>query len=82
MAKWSVETIPTFTPGREPRRVHRPRLDVLDSYDVIGRPVVGPVGLTYVSWVEEAVRPYTATRLPRGTAAGLADALRRAEHAA
>jgi len=56
-----------------------PRLaDVLDGYEVIGEPVVGPKGLTYVPWVDRAVAPYTATTLPQCTVAGLWDALRRA----
>lgn len=56
-----------------------PRLgDVLDSYEVIGRPVVTAAGLSYVPWIDQAVAPYSATRLPNGSATGLADALRRA----
>ena len=60
---------------------HR-RLDVLDSYEVIGLPVVGVTRLSYVPWIDQAVEPYTATRLPHGTATGLADAFRRAGSAA
>jgi hypothetical protein len=57
------------------------RLQVLDSYEVIGLPVVGATRLSYVPWVECAVRPYSATRLPSGTTTGLAEAFRRAEAA-
>jgi hypothetical protein len=56
---------------------HR-RLRVLDSYEVIGLPVVSISGLSYVPWIDRAVEPYTATRLPAGTGTGLAEALRRA----
>lgn len=59
----------------------RRRLQVLDSYEVIGQPVVGQTRLSYVPWIECAVQPYTATRLPSGTATGLAAAFRRAEAA-
>lgn len=59
--------------------MYRPRLDVIDGYEVIGQPVVGPTGLTYVSWIEQALEPYTATQLPAGNVVGLQDALRRAE---
>lgn len=50
---------------------HRRRLQLLDRYEVIGQPQVHG-GLTYVPWVEQAVRPYVATRVPTGTATGLA----------
>ena len=56
----------------------RRRLHLLDRYEVIGHPRVHG-GLTYVPWVEQAVRPYVATRIPTGTQTGLAplaDALR------
>jgi hypothetical protein len=56
----------------------RHRLQVLESYEVIGLPVVGPDRLTYVPWIDRAVEPYTATRLPAGRGSGLTDALRRA----
>lgn len=56
-------------------------LQVLDSYEVIGQPVVGSTRLSYVPWIDRAVEPYTATRLPSGTATGLAEAFRRAEAA-
>ena len=59
----------------------RPRLDVIDGYEVIGLPVVGPTGLTYVPWIERAAEPYAATRLPTCSVRGLWDALRRAEAA-
>ena len=49
----------------------RRRLQMLDSYEVIGQPQVHG-GLTYVPWVEQAVRPYVATRIPTGTRTGLA----------
>ncbi|MFZ6005742.1 MAG: hypothetical protein ACOYXM_17595 [Actinomycetota bacterium] len=55
------------------------RIDVLDAYEVIGQPVVGPTGLTYIPWIEQAVEPYRATRLPNCTVVGLWDALRRAQ---
>ena len=57
----------------------RRRLDVLDSYEVIGHPYVGPTRLTYVPWIDEAVQPYDATRLPNCTVVGLWDALRRSD---
>lgn len=60
---------------------HR-RLQMLDSYEVIGLPVVGTTRLSYVPWIDRAVQPYGATRLPSGTATGLAEALRRAGEAA
>lgn len=60
----------------------RRRLQVLDSYEVIGEPVVGLTRLSYVPWIDRAVSPYRATRLPVGTSTGLADALRRAGQAA
>lgn len=59
----------------------RHRLQVLDSYEVIGLPVVSHDGLRYVPWIDRAVEPYTATRLPVGSGTGLADALRRASAA-
>jgi len=52
---------------------------MLDDYEVIGCPVVGSDGLRYQPWLEEAVKPYEATRLPNCTVAGLWDALRKAE---
>lgn len=55
------------------------RLRELASYEVIGHPVVGPTRLTYRPWVEQALAPYTATKLPNCTVVGLWDALRRAE---
>ncbi|MGH9273604.1 MAG: hypothetical protein ACRDZU_03065 [Acidimicrobiales bacterium] len=60
----------------------RNRLEMLDSYEVIGFPVVGLTRLSYEPWIDRAVQPYTATRLPLGTRTGLADALRRASAAA
>lgn len=51
---------------------------MLDDYEVIGCPVVGPDGLSYERWIDQAVKPYEATRLPNCTVAGLWDALRRA----
>jgi hypothetical protein len=60
---------------------HR-RLDVLDSYEVIGQPVVGPMRLSFVPWIDQAVAPYQATRLPNCTVVGLWDALKRANSAA
>jgi hypothetical protein len=57
----------------------RRHLDELDDYEVIGHPVVGPTGLTYVPWIDRAVEPYEATQLPNCTVVGLWDALRRAE---
>jgi hypothetical protein len=57
----------------------RRHLDELEPYEVIGQPVVGPTGLTYVPWIDRAVEPYEATQLPNCTVVGLWDALRRAE---
>ena len=56
----------------------RQRLDLLESYELIGSPVVTSTRLAYVPWVQQAVLPYGATRLPVGRAAGLWDALQRA----
>ena len=58
--------------------MHRRRLDVLESYELTGNPVVTSTRLAYVPWVEQAVRPYGATRLPEGPAQGLWEALQRA----
>jgi hypothetical protein len=62
---------------------HR-RLQVLESYEVIGLPVVSSTRLSYVPWIDRAVQPYSATRLPAGTGtiSGLGEALRRASEAA
>lgn len=57
----------------------RRHLEELDGYEVIGEPVVGPHGLTYVPWIDRAVSPYNATRLPHCTVFGLWDALQRAD---
>lgn len=62
--------------------MNRNRLQVLESYEVTGLPVVGATRLSYVPWIDQAVQPYTVTRLPHGTATGLADAIRRAGAAA
>jgi len=55
----------------------RPGLQLLDAYEVIGEPVVTADRLSYVPWVERAVSPYNATRLPHCTILGLWDALQR-----
>jgi hypothetical protein len=52
-------------------------LHLLDDYEVIGQPVVSASGLVYRPWIDEAVKPYNATRLPQCTVHGLWDALRR-----
>jgi hypothetical protein len=57
----------------------RRHLAELDHYEVIGQPVVGPTGLSYVPWIDRAVLPYNATQLPTCTVFGLWDALHRAE---
>jgi hypothetical protein len=62
--------------------MHRRRLDVLDSYELIGSPVVTSTRLAYISWVQQAVQPYGATSLPNGPAQGLWEALQRARLAA
>jgi len=62
--------------------MHRNRLEVLESYELIGSPVVTSTRLAYVPWVEQAVQPYGATRLPNGPALGLWKALQRARLAA
>ena len=51
-------------------RRHRELRELLDRYEVIGQPVVRG-GLSYVPWVQQAVRPYRATRLPTGSRTGL-----------
>jgi hypothetical protein len=56
----------------------RRRLDVLEPYEVIGQPVVSSTGLSYRPWIDEAVAPYGATRLPVGSTGALRDALQRA----
>ncbi len=58
--------------------MHRHRLDVLESYELTASPIVGATRLRYVPWVEQAVEPYHATRLPVGPVHGLWDALQRA----
>ena len=55
--------------------MHRHRLDVLESYELIGSPVVTSTRLAYVPWVQQAVQPYGATRLPSGPTGGLRKAL-------
>ena len=62
--------------------MHRRRLEVLESYELIGSPVVTPTRLAYVPWVQKAVQPYGATRLPLGPALGLWKALQQAHRAA
>jgi hypothetical protein len=62
--------------------MHRRRLDVLDSYELIGSPIVTANRLAYVPWVQDALRPYNATRLPIGPVQGLSSALRKARLAA
>jgi hypothetical protein len=57
----------------------RHSLQMLDSYEVIGLPVVGRARLSYVPWIDRALQPYGATRLPSGMTSGLAEALRRAD---
>ena len=47
-------------------------------FATVGTPVVGATRLSYVPWVEQALKPYGATRLPVGTTQGLWDALHRA----
>lgn len=56
----------------------RHSLQMLDSYEVIGLPVVGVARLSYVPWIDRALQPYGATRLPSGRTSGLTEALRRA----
>ncbi len=58
--------------------MHRRRLDVIESYELTGSPVVTATRLSYVPWIDQAVKPYNATRLPVGPAQGLWDALQRA----
>jgi hypothetical protein len=62
--------------------MHRNHLDVLESYELIGSPVVTSTRLAYVPWVQQALQPYGATRLPNGPAQGLWKALQRAQLAA
>ena len=59
--------------------MHRRRLGLLESYELIGSPVVTATRLAYVPWVQQAVMPYNATRLPVGPAQGLWAALQRAQ---
>src|SRR3954447_7268338 len=62
--------------------MQRHRLDVLEPYEVTGQPVVTQTRLQYVPWVQQAVQPYRATRLPVGSTHGLWDALQRARRQA
>ena len=78
----AVRSIHDLEDGRDDRSMHRHRLDVLESYELIGSPVVTSTRLAYVPWVQEAVQPYRATRLPSGSASGLWQALQRAQVAA
>jgi len=82
MHKWPHRAIPRLRVRCHAEPMFRRRLQVLDSYEVIGLPVVGATRLSYVPWIECAVQPYTATQLPVGRVTGLADALRRASEAA
>lgn len=79
MHEWSDQAIPRLTGGCHIEAMFRHPLQVLDGYEVIGQPVVGSTGLTYVPWIDQAVRPYQATQLPNCTVVGLWDALRQAE---
>ena len=79
MVKWTGRAITGSGPRRDDRFVIRRRLDVLESYELIGTPVVGATRLSYVPWVEQALKPYGATRLPMGAAPGLWEALHRAQ---
>jgi hypothetical protein len=79
MTERAIRSIPWHGPRRDSQRMHRRQLDVLESYEVIGSPVVTSTRLAYVPWVQQAVRPYGATRLPNGPAQGLWQALQRAQ---
>ena len=63
---------------RDHQAMHRRRLEVLESYELIGSPVVTSTRLAYVPWVQQAVQPYAANRLPNGPAQGIWKALHRA----
>jgi hypothetical protein len=78
MTKWTGWAITETEPGCDDRSMIRRRLDVLESYELIGTPVVTATRLSYIPWVEQALKPYNATRLPVGPAHGLWDALNRA----
>jgi|GEM_PF-7012267 hypothetical protein len=72
MDEWSGRAIHRLTVERDAADMfQRRRLQLLDRYEVIGQPQVHG-GLTYVPWVQQAVRPYVATRIPTGTQTGLA----------
>lgn len=77
MPQWPDRAIHRLTVTCHAEVMFRRRLDVLDSYEVVGQPYVGPTRLTYVPWIDEATGPYSATRLPNCTVVGLWDALRR-----
>ena len=62
--------------------MNRRRLEVLESYELIGSPVVTSTRLAYVPWVRQAVQPYGATRIPSGPTQGLWKALQEARLAA
>lgn len=53
-------------------------LELLDTYEVIGQPVVSSTRLAYRPWIDQAIAPYGATQLPTGTIVGLWDALQQA----
>jgi hypothetical protein len=82
MTERAGRAIPSHGLGRDHQRMHRHRLSVLESYELIGTPVVTSTRLAYVPWVQQAVQPYGATRLPNGPAQGLWEALQRARLAA
>ncbi|MGK2950714.1 MAG: hypothetical protein ACSLFP_19240 [Acidimicrobiales bacterium] len=53
-------------------------LELLETYEVIGQPIVTSTRLAYRPWIDQAIAPYGATRLPTGTIVGLWDALQQA----
>jgi hypothetical protein len=82
MTERAGRAIPPSGPRRDHQRMHRRHLEVLDSYELIARPVVTSTRLAYVPWVQEALQPYGATQLPSGPTQGLWEALQRARLAA
>lgn len=53
-------------------------LELLETYEVIGQPIVTSTRLAYRPWIDQAIAPYGATQLPTGTIVGLWDALQQA----
>jgi hypothetical protein len=62
--------------------VLRRRLQVIEPYEVLGQPVVSPVGLVYRPILDYVTQPYRVTALPVGFRTGLIEAMARADRGA